>query len=49
MGLDPVCATFSAGVSVYPDDGRTFDDLVHAADQRMYANKPSAGAQVGPA
>ena len=43
-GMDPLRATFSAGVSVYPDDGRTFDDLVHAADQRMYANKPASAA-----
>ena len=33
--------TVSIGVSSYPDDGDTFDALVHAADQRMYATKPT--------
>lgn len=33
--------TVSIGVSSYPGDGDTFDALVHAADQRMYATKPA--------
>ncbi|MFP3713777.1 diguanylate cyclase domain-containing protein [Puerhibacterium sp. TATVAM-FAB25] len=35
----------SIGVSAYPQDGASFDRLVHAADQRMYRTKH--GADVG--
>lgn len=37
----PVSVTVSIGASSYPVDGDTFDTLVHAADQRMYATKPT--------
>jgi GGDEF domain-containing protein len=30
----------SIGLAVHPDDGAEFDDLLHQADVRMYANKP---------
>lgn len=36
-----VSVTVSIGASSYPFDGNTFDALVHAADQRMYAAKPA--------
>ncbi len=29
----------SAGAATFPEDGRTVEDLLHVADQRMYANK----------
>ena len=31
--------TASIGVSFYPDDGATIDDLLHEADQKMYERK----------
>jgi diguanylate cyclase (GGDEF)-like protein/PAS domain S-box-containing protein len=31
----------SIGMSVYPDDGETFETLLHAADTRMYLRKQS--------
>ncbi|HET9613993.1 MAG TPA: diguanylate cyclase [Candidatus Limnocylindrales bacterium] len=34
--------TISAGVACYPDDGRTKDELVGAADQSLYLAKPSS-------
>ena len=34
--------TVSAGVSCYPDDGLTKDELVHAADQSLYLAKPAS-------
>ncbi len=33
--------TFSAGIAVFPRDGRTFRDLVSAADRALYAAKNS--------
>jgi len=30
----------SVGTAVFPEDGRSLDELVHAADRRMYADKP---------
>jgi diguanylate cyclase (GGDEF)-like protein len=34
--------TISAGVACYPDDGRTKDELVAAADHSLYLAKPSS-------
>jgi diguanylate cyclase (GGDEF)-like protein len=36
----------SAGLAVYPQDGRTSATLLHAADAAMYAAKRSGGRQV---
>jgi len=35
----------SIGVSVYPDDGHTMDQLVNCADQRMFYAKKHGGNQ----
>ncbi|MFN8059858.1 MAG: diguanylate cyclase [Vicinamibacterales bacterium] len=35
----PVALAVSAGIAVFPEDGRTEHDLVAVADQRMYGNK----------
>ncbi|WNB86945.1 diguanylate cyclase domain-containing protein [Cellulomonas sp. ATA003] len=37
----------SIGVSTYPADGSDFDDLLHAADERMYAVKSSRAVSAG--
>jgi diguanylate cyclase (GGDEF)-like protein len=37
--------TCSIGVAVYPDDGRTRAELIHAADQAMYSAKRSGRNQ----
>ena len=34
--------TLAVGVATYPEDGHTPEDLLEAADRRMYANKPAA-------
>lgn len=34
-----ICTSFSIGVSVYPNDGLTFPDLLNKADTAMYAAK----------
>jgi GGDEF domain-containing protein len=34
-----VCTTASVGVSVYPGDGTTPDELVRSADAAMYRDK----------
>jgi GGDEF domain-containing protein len=34
----------SVGRAFAPDDGATLDELVRAADERMYADKESRGA-----
>jgi diguanylate cyclase (GGDEF)-like protein len=41
VGADagPVRVTVSAGVAMYPDDGRDWDHLFAAADRRLYAAK----------
>jgi diguanylate cyclase (GGDEF)-like protein len=33
--------SFTAGMSSYPEDGRTIEDLVHVSDQRLYLGKES--------
>jgi diguanylate cyclase (GGDEF)-like protein len=35
----------SAGVSVFPHDGATFESLIASADRRMYAQKASRGGR----
>ncbi|MBB3047462.1 diguanylate cyclase (GGDEF)-like protein [Litorivivens lipolytica] len=32
----------STGLALYPDDARTLEEILHAADERMYRNKRSA-------
>ncbi|MDP1827264.1 MAG: diguanylate cyclase [Archangium sp.] len=44
-GLD-VRVSASIGVAVFPDHGRTVDDLVAVADHAMYAAKRAGGARV---
>jgi diguanylate cyclase (GGDEF)-like protein len=39
-------ATFSAGISSYPDDGENVDALLRAADERLYAAKRRGRGQV---
>jgi diguanylate cyclase (GGDEF)-like protein len=33
--------SFTAGMSSYPEDGRTIEELVHVSDQRLYLGKES--------
>lgn len=42
-------ASISFGLASLGLDGRTLEELMHAADQRMYASKPGAQAVVSPA
>jgi diguanylate cyclase (GGDEF)-like protein len=44
MDLPPV--TMSLGVATYPQDARSADDLIEAADQAMYSVKDVGGNQV---
>lgn len=37
---------FSAGVAAYPEDGSTTEDLIRAADRRLYTAKEEGGASV---
>ena len=37
----PLPLSASAGVAVFPDDGRTYHELMAAADARMYEHKAS--------
>ena len=37
----PVAVTMSVGVATYPRDGRTLEEVLHAADVAMYAAKRS--------
>ncbi|HEY7524158.1 MAG TPA: diguanylate cyclase [Candidatus Limnocylindrales bacterium] len=41
--------TVSAGIAVYPDDGRAKDDLVRAADEALYHAKPTSSRLADPA
>ncbi|SFG15072.1 sensor domain-containing diguanylate cyclase [Sporolactobacillus nakayamae] len=34
-----ICLSLSIGISFYPDDGATLDDLIAKADEYMYVNK----------
>jgi len=45
-GDAPVRASFSAGVATYPDDGTTVEELLQAADRRLYHAKASGRARV---
>jgi diguanylate cyclase (GGDEF)-like protein len=36
---EPFRATFSAGISTYPDDGTSLEQLIRVADQRLYRAK----------
>lgn len=38
--------SFSAGIAVYPEDGRTHQDLIAVADRRMYEHKAGRRKQV---
>jgi diguanylate cyclase (GGDEF)-like protein len=40
-------ATFSAGIASYPHDGDTVDELLRAADRRLYVAKETRGTVVG--
>jgi GGDEF domain-containing protein len=35
----------SAGVAVFPEDGRTYEELVAVADRRMYQQKAALSAR----
>jgi len=35
----PIRLSVSAGAAVFPHDGRTYEDLLAAADNRMYRDK----------
>jgi diguanylate cyclase (GGDEF)-like protein len=37
--------TVSIGVGVYPEDGRSSQELLEAADQRLYKRKKAARSQ----
>jgi diguanylate cyclase (GGDEF)-like protein len=39
-------ASVSIGLATYPTDGGTVEDLLHRADQRLYAGKRSGGGRV---
>jgi diguanylate cyclase (GGDEF)-like protein/PAS domain S-box-containing protein len=41
-----VSISASIGLTLFPDDGRTHDQLMHNADQAMYAAKKRGGQQV---
>jgi diguanylate cyclase (GGDEF)-like protein len=36
---EPLALSFSAGVAAFPEDGTTAKELLHRADERMYADK----------
>jgi diguanylate cyclase (GGDEF)-like protein len=43
---EPFSTSFSAGVALFPDDGYTLEDLVRAADRRLYHAKEAGRNQV---
>jgi diguanylate cyclase (GGDEF)-like protein len=38
-GPRPISISASIGAAVFPQDGRTLDELIHLADEKMYAEK----------
>lgn len=46
LNNDGVCATASIGISLYPDDGLTVEDLLRRADSAMYDAKRNGGNQL---
>ncbi|WAW09940.1 sensor domain-containing diguanylate cyclase [Oxalobacter vibrioformis] len=38
-GSEAITLTFSRGIALFPDDGNTVDELICAADRKMYAAK----------
>jgi len=45
-GKPPVTLSFSAGISYFPEDGDTFEELLKAADQRVYHAKAGGRGRV---
>ena len=45
-GKPQVTVSFSAGISYFPEDGDTFEDLFKAADQRVYRAKAGGRGRV---
>ncbi len=43
---EPFGTSFSAGIALFPDDGYTLEELVRAADRRLYAAKEAGRNQV---
>jgi diguanylate cyclase (GGDEF)-like protein len=46
VGDQPIILTASVGIAVYPDDGREFDRLQHAADTAMHQARASGGHRI---
>ncbi len=38
--------SFSGGIATYPDDGKNIDELLHAADEAMYASKKNGKGRI---
>jgi diguanylate cyclase (GGDEF)-like protein len=43
---DSFSASFSAGISLFPDDGYSLEDLIRAADRRMYRAKENGRSRI---
>jgi diguanylate cyclase (GGDEF)-like protein len=46
VGDQPIILTASVGIAVYPDDGREFERLQHAADTAMHQARASGGHRI---
>ena len=44
----PPSKSISAGPARFPEDGSTFEDLLAAADERMYRDKAVRRGRIGP-